>query len=262
MNYQVIQARVPNEKGLLLATEIYKPNIGGTLPTIFIFHGFMGYKESTDLVDVAHRLSEKGFVTVRFTSSGFGDSQGDLDHDYRFSEYRRDADVIHRYVSTLPYVNVSRFGVYGQSMGGKLTVLFTQHHPDIRVFCVVSGPVSFVGTLYEQLRPDWKKLGYFERKSGRDGRVIRIPYAYYTDEEKSEHDVLVAAGELTHSHALVIAGNADTEVPWQETKRVFAALNCPKEFLLLEGVEHKYKYQKGLFPIVHKPVINFFEKYL
>lgn len=74
--------------------------------------------------------------------------------------------------------------------------------------------------------------------------------------------MLVASGALTNPHALVIAGDADTEVPWQETKRIFTALNCPKEFLLLEGVEHKYKYQKGLFPIVHTPVVDFFKKHL
>ncbi len=57
MNYQTIQVKIPNEKALKLSTEIYKPNVDGKLPTVFIFHGFMGYKESTDLVDVAHRLS-------------------------------------------------------------------------------------------------------------------------------------------------------------------------------------------------------------
>lgn len=157
MTYKTISIHIPNKKKLNLATEIYKPEVDGKRPVVFIFHGFTGYKEGVDLVDIAKRLAEKGIVTVRFTASGFGDSEGSLEHDYRFSNYRRDADAVYNYVTTLPYIDESRCGVYGHSMGGKLAVLFSYDHAKVKALCAVSAPVEFANTAYGNIEEEWKK---------------------------------------------------------------------------------------------------------
>jgi dienelactone hydrolase len=257
MTYEVITTRVPNSKGLGLAAEIYRPQKDGKLPVVFIFHGFTGYKESADLVDLADRLAKQGVVAVRFTSSGFGDSDGTLVDDYRFTNYRSDAESVYQYVTRLAYADTTRMGVVGHSMGGKLAVLFCADHPDITVLGVLAAPVTFLGTAYGPLQKEWREKGYFEKVSGRDQKTIRIPYAYALDVDTPEHDVLAAAATVTHAEALVVAGLADTEVPWRETKRIFDALPSKKIWKLLPGIPHKYGHQKALIPVVNTPVAEF-----
>lgn len=126
MKYAIVKVHIPNKKGIELATEIYRPEASGKLPVVLFFHGFTGYKEESGLVDLASKLSEKGFVTVRFTASGLGDSGGVLEKDYRFTSHRKDAEAILRHIFNLSYIDRGRCGVYGHSMGGKLAVLFVE----------------------------------------------------------------------------------------------------------------------------------------
>ncbi len=262
MAHQTKHLRIVNSKGLYLATEIDKPDTDGKFPVVFIFHGFTGYKEGADLVDIAQRLAKDGIVAVRFNASGFGDSEGTLSGDYRFSNHRKDAESIYSYVSKLPYIDVANMGVYGHSIGGKLAVLFSYDHADVQALCIASAPVEFSKTSYGGIEEEWKKKGYFEKVSGRDGKTIRVSYEYRIDADSTRHDVLEAARHVSTPHALVIAGKADTEVPWQETEKIYQALNCPKEWLLLEGIGHQYKRDKKLLPVIHDPVISFFMKHL
>lgn len=262
MTYKTLHLRIANPKGLYLAAEIDTPDTNGKFPAVFIFHGFTGYKEGADLIDIARRLADSGIVAVRFNASGFGDSEGTLSGDYRFSNHRKDAESIYTYVTKLPYVDTPNIGVYGHSMGGKLAVLFSYDHADVKALCIASAPVEFSGTRYGEIEDEWKKKGYFEKVSGRDGQTIRVSYEYRIDADLPRHDVLEAARHVVTPHALVIAGKADTEVPWQETEKIYQALNCPKEWLLLEGVGHQYKRDKKLLTVVHDPIVAFFGKYL
>lgn len=260
MTYETIQLAIPNRKNLQLATEIFKPDGVGPFPVVMLFHGFTGYKEDAGLVNIAEKLAENGIVSIRFTSSGFGDSEGALAQEYLFSNYRQDAESVYSHVMRLPYIEPKRLGVYGHSMGGKLAILFCADRPEIRAVCIGSAPVSFVGTAYEAELAAWKERGYFEKVSGRDNATIRIPYAYVTDEEAPAHDVLAAAARVASPHALVIAGDADIEVPWQQTKRIYDVLPCKKVFEVLQGVPHKYSKAPSFIQTVIPLITDFFVK--
>lgn len=262
MKYSVRSVFIPNSKGLKLDTEIYRPDVTDRLPVVLLLHGFTGYKEDAGLVDIAKRLAEQGIISVRFTTSGFGDSEGTLEKDYRFSNYRTDADAVYEYISKLSYVDMNRLGVYGHSMGGKLAVLLSYDHADIKALCIASAPVEFSGTRYGEIEDEWKKKRYFEKISGRDGKTTRVPYEYRVDADLPRHDVLEAARFVANPHALVIAGKCDDEVPWRETEKIYQALHCPKEWVLLEGVGHQYKRDKKLLRVVHDPIVRFFNTYL
>lgn len=193
MTYDRISLKIANDRSLNLATEMYKPETNGKLPLVLLFHGFTGYKEEENLVDIADKLAQNGFVAVRFTASGFGDSDGTLTDDYRFSRYVQDAEAVYSYVRALPYIDVSRIGVVGHSMGGKLVILFCADHSEIRAGVVISSPVQFPAKGNEHMRESWERVGFYEKVSGRDGKTIRVPYAYYLDIQHPSFDVLSAA---------------------------------------------------------------------
>ena len=54
-----------------------------------------------------------------------------------------------------------------------------------------------------------RKPDILKKISGRDGKIVKVPYTYFTDAESSKHDVLQAAHRIKHAQALVIAGKAD-----------------------------------------------------
>ena len=262
MNYSIIKTTVVNARGLALACEVYRPEGDGVFPAVLILHGFTGYKEENNLVDIAHRLASMGVVAVRFTASGFGDSEGTLEADYRFGTYRKDADSVYAWMLTLSYIDPNNIGVCGHSMGGKLSILFCADHPEIRAVCAISAPIHLLATSYGAKIDEWKQLGYFEKVSGRDGKSIRVPYAYIDESTDASHDVLDAAKRMKSTQTFVIAGRADETVPWETTKEIFDTINCPKEWLLVEDMDHWYKKDPKMLVMVHDSVIKFFEKYI
>lgn len=259
MNMKEFHVRIPNSKGLFLSASLYVP-VGRSqkYPYVHVLHGFTGYKEGADLVDLSRRLAEEGIVSVRFTASGFGDSDGTIEHDYRLTNHLSDLEAVDQYVKALPYVDASHSGVCGHSMGGKLALLFAATHPSISAICVISAPVSFMGTAYEPMMQSWKQTGYFKKVSGRDGKSIRVPYAYVIDADTLPvTDVLIAAQAVTQP-TLVIAGESDIEVPWTETKKIFDCVSAKqKEWVCVPGMGHKYAKTPELFPVVHGKIVSF-----
>lgn len=144
----------------------------------------------------------------------------------------------------------------------KLTIFFSQDHDTVKALCAESAPVTFTGTEYESVLADWKARGYFEKVSSWDKHTIRVPYAYAVDADSPDNDVLKAAKNVQKPQALVMSGDLDTEVPWQQSKRIFEALSCPKEFVILTGIPHKYSRDRELIPRVTRPVVEFFVTHL
>ncbi len=91
---------IKNNRNLLLSALVDRPQKKGVFPTIMFLHGFKGYKEEASYVDLAERLLEHDIASVRFDASGFGDSEGTLEDDYRFSNYIDDTDPHERLSTT------------------------------------------------------------------------------------------------------------------------------------------------------------------
>ena len=259
MNYKTIKERIPNGKGLSIAMEMYLPISDTPVPAVLLFHGFTGYKESPDLVDISAKLATKGICAVRFTATGMGDSDGTLSHDYSFTNFRSDSEIIYNYVTHDEQIDAERIGVFGHSLGGTLTVLFAADHQEIRALCAVSPVAAFRNSYYGIVAAEWKTKGYFEKVSGRDGKILQIPYRFFEDMELPEHDVLQAAQKVTAKRILIIAGDADSEVPLTETEKVFAALPGKTEFRIIPGMVHKYKSQPEIMERVDGSIAAFFE---
>lgn len=261
MNFDIINTYVLNNHGLKLATQVYRPSVGGRLPVVIILHGFTGYKEEQNLANIAARLSSLGFVTLRFTSSGFGDSEGTLDKDYRYSSYFSDLESVYQFILTQPYIDNSRIGLCGHSMGGRLALLFAAQHPELKAICAISPILRFVDSGFGNR---WEKQfykGFFEKISSRNKKMVRIPNEYLQDAD--QYDVLNAASLIQQAPVLVMAGDKDRIESTQNITKIYEALITKnKKFLLLHGIGHFYKRNPSVFTIVHDPLVQFFRSNL
>lgn len=175
---------IKNKYGLNLAAIIEAPNFNNIFPGVLLLHGFKGYKEEKTYTDLANRLKLKGIASLGFDASGFGESEGTLEKDYRFSNYINDTESIYKWLKKQTYIDIKRIGVCGQSLGAVQTIFFTAHHPEIKAVCAISPP-DRIGTKDRlgQIASQWKKQGYIKELSSKYG-TVKIPYAYLEDAKK------------------------------------------------------------------------------
>ena len=250
---------IKNKKGLKLAAVIEVPNKKKKHPFIILLHGFKGYKEEATYTELAKELLKVGIGSIRFDASGFGESEGDLKNDYRFSNYVSDVESVYKYLIKRGFVAIKRIGVMGQSMGGMQAVVFAANHSEIKTVVSISAPnrMAAVGELAGKLA-NWKKLGYFELSSSKYGD-IKVPYAFIQDAMK--WDMLRYVKKI-RKPILVILGLDDRTVLPEQTKEIFENANVPKKLWEVEGMDHFYKNDPKMLKRINKRIVEFFKKYL
>jgi len=250
---------IKNKKELKLAVIVSKPENEGVFPAVILLHGFTGYKEEPYYPTLSTNLLKHDIVSIRFDASGYGESEGTLEKDYRFSNYLSDIGVIYKYTKSLDYVDESRIAISGHSMGGLLTIVFSSRHPAIICLCAISSPVK-METSKEMSKNllNWKKRGYLKKVSSRFGPV-RIPWAFIEDASKWDATSSVKRVKVP---ILVIAGTGDTTVLSKETKKIYESANQPKEYIEIKGMTHDFKNYPEILSRVNNKITDFFIKYL
>lgn len=248
--------KVANKKNLKLAAVIGYPSKDKKYPAIVLLHGFTGYKDEEHIVELAKYLTTSGYVTLRFDCSGFAESEGSIDTDYRLSNYYSDIESIFEYIKALEFVDVQKLGIWGNSLGGTLALCFASKNPWIKAVCTVSAPTQFTRKdNFERRTKSWEEIGYFEKESSRYGR-IRIPYEFVVDSQK--WNALDCVSSIK-APSLYIVGKADQNVLPNNTKELFVKANEPKKFVEIEGMDHFYKKVPEQVDQVNNAVLTFFE---
>lgn len=247
--------KIKNQKGLNLAAIIHKPDTKGKHPAVIILHGFTGYKEEKHIEQLAKNLALKGIIAIRFDASGFGESEGSLEKEYRLSNYLGDVENVYEFIKMHPSVNNSHIGICGHSMGGMAAVIFASNHPEIKAICPISAPYM----MNQDKRKDhifygWKEKRFLKRTSSRYGKII-IPYSFLEDAQK--YNVLDYIKKV-HRPLLIVLGDKDVNVDPKDTKLIFENANQPKELFEVEGMDHYYKNFPDLIKKVNGKVIPFF----
>lgn len=252
--------KIKNKRNLLLSVIVDTPSESEKFPTVLMLHGFRGYKEEENYSELASELLEHNIASVRFDASGFGESEGSLEKDYRFSNYIDDTESVYSWMLNQDFVDKQRIGVMGASMGGAQTLLFASNHPQIKVACAVSPP-DRVGTddALGKVRNQWRKDGFIEEMSSRYGKKIRIPHEYLEDAEKYDFTEYT---KKIKSPILIILGNQDETVLPNQTRKVFEAANQPKKLLEFENMNHFYKRDKKILAKVNREIIKFIKEHI
>lgn len=247
---------IRNRRGLNLAACFHQPEVSN-YPVVIALHGFSGYKEEQHLIDICEGLEVANIGAIRFDASGWGESEGTVDEDFRFSHYLDDVDDVIEWLRKER--DITAFGLWGHSMGGQLAVTYAGMHPEIKAVCAVSAPISLKDSKGIVDRyADWRDKGYREMTTSRYG-TVRFPYAVL--EDRAQYSTLENASKIT-APFMVVWGDNDTLVDGSETEQIYEAAPEPKEKLFVPGMGHFYKKEPEQREVVKERVVAFFSDVL
>lgn len=246
---------IKNRKGLKLATIIEKPKTKAKYPTVIIFHGFKGFKEEAQYSELAKALLKKGVASVRFDASGFGESGGDFEKDYRLTNYIKDASAIYEYVIQRDWVDKESVGVMGHSLGAALVLIISSMYRNIKAVVSVSTPntIEMRNNLFGKIFL-WLIKGHVEIKSSQEGKYIKIPIRFALDAMK--YDIRRHASKIVSSK-LFILGLDDVTVKPDQTRTIFNVAKMPKKLVEIKNMRHDYKNQPGILKKVNNDIVKF-----
>lgn len=246
---------IKNRKGLRLAAIIQRPSKVGIFPFVILLHGFKGYKEEKTYSELEKELAKHGIGSIRFDASGFGESDGTLEDNYRFSNHICDVEDVNKYILNLKCVDKKRIGICGQSMGGMQAIVFASKHPKLKALCIISSPDKMATTdRLSKVLKKWEKNGYLKETSSKY-EPIKIPYSFIEDAMKWN---MLDYIKSIRTPLLVIIGKDDKVVLPNQTRKIYKLANQPKRILELEGMDHFYKNNSQILKKVNLLITDFF----
>jgi pimeloyl-ACP methyl ester carboxylesterase len=114
-----------------IAAIVNQPAGEGPLPAVLMLHGFASHKDEVgDMYKrLAAALAEQGIASLRLDFRGWGESAGGMENS-TVQGMVEDAEVGYGYLTSLDFVDDSRIGVIGFSLGGRIAIVSAAQHPD------------------------------------------------------------------------------------------------------------------------------------
>ncbi|MFN8453146.1 MAG: alpha/beta fold hydrolase [Anaerolineae bacterium] len=123
------ETKVTLENGI--AGIVARPNGVDKGPAVLMLHGFGSQKDEVgDMYKrAAATLADKGIASLRIDFRGWGESAGDM-ADSTVQGQVDDAQTAYNYLAAQDFVDPSRVGILGFSLGGGVSVISGAQHPD------------------------------------------------------------------------------------------------------------------------------------
>jgi hypothetical protein len=131
-----------NNGAIAMAGNLYLPpdyDSSRTYPAIVVAHPWGGVKEQTSGL-YAQQLARKGFVTLAFDASHYGESGGEPRDLEDPADRVQDIRSAVGYLASLPQVDAARIGTLGVCAGGGYTLHEAQTDPRVKA---VAGVVAY-----------------------------------------------------------------------------------------------------------------------
>lgn len=206
----------------------YDPS--AALPIVIVCHGFLGYKRWGFFPYLSDRLAGAGFhvLTMSFSMNGVDEDTGRIVRTDEFASNTvgremEDLEMVCRAVREgsvhLPVMD-GRWGLFGYSRGGAMTLLAAPRFPEIRSLVTWATPSRF--DRYSWKRKEiWKQDGALVFTDGRADEQLRLDYSYYEDIARNpdRYDLIASEASLSIPH-LMVHGERDAAVTLTETKEL------------------------------------------
>ncbi|XP_068208762.1 palmitoyl-protein thioesterase ABHD10, mitochondrial-like [Palaemon carinicauda] len=203
----------------------YLKSPGPRTPGIIYFPGFMSNKSGTKAVSLYKFCQKHGFPYVRYDPSGLGESEGVEVTQVTFHHWVQDATEILQRVTEGPQL------VVGSSMGGWISTIVAQKHPEKFKTILMIAPAINFHTRYEKVlrsQLDEKSLKKFE-----EGGVVPLynpdygsfPLRKAQFDDMKKHALPLEADSLdVKCPVRIVHGVQDKDVPFMESLALMKAL--------------------------------------
>jgi hypothetical protein len=186
--------------------------------TLVWFHGNAG--------NISHRVENIGFLRRAiplnifiFDYRGYGRSDGSLADLSEEATYR-DAEGALAYVLGRVDLRETRLVYFGRSLGAAIAVEMARRHPPAGL--ILETPFTSIKDMARVLLP-WLPVGGLVR---------------------TQYDSMTRIREV-HVPLLVLHGDRDDIVPFEQGRRLFEAANEPKTFYPIRGAHHNDTFVAG-----------------
>ena len=207
---------------------------------VILAHGVTAHKERPLLVTLADALAAAGIASVRMSFAGNGDSGG------RFVDAVPSKEVgdLRAVVAALARWGVTRIAYAGHSMGGAVGVLTAPREPRINLLVSLAGMVHvrwFFETHFAHLPEGAPMLDKPE-----------CPWGPALLADARRIDSVTAQAAAIGVPWLLVHGDADELVPYQDSLDAVAAASARPTLVTLRGVDHRFN---GALPQVVDAVV-------
>ncbi len=209
---------IPLADGSLAALVHLPPRLPA--PTVICCHGLLSSKDSSKFVTICEELCQAGFAAVRFDFSGCGASPRAAEPTL-LATRSRDLTTVMAHIRRQTWTN-GQVGLLGSSLGGYLALQVAAQSTGGAIEAVVCWATPFD---LARLRTALEQEG---RPTGASAALTVL----------GEPQDLSALPPL--SSVLVVHGEQDTTVDWQEAVQIYRRLADPKQLLLFEKADHRF----------------------
>ena len=233
----VTDLMLPRGDGATIAVSLHHPRTTASHVAV-LCPGYLDSKDYRHLVQLAHALAARGWLTARFDPSGTWASGGDL----RAHSLSRTIDDMRTVLAhLLTQGPATRVLVGGHSRGGEVSLQVAAR--EARVTDVLGLMPSWAPPARAQRRR-WQSTG--RRTSVRDdpgggpSRRFSVPYAYCVD--RDAYDTRATVAGLRDRRLMFFAGADDPVVPATEVRALADAVGAAARFEVLPGIDHDFRH--------------------
>jgi uncharacterized protein len=204
------------------------PRTGPPRALVVLAHGVTAHKDRPWLVTLADALADAGLPSLRVSFAGNGASEG------RFEEAvpSKEVEDLGCVLDALAEWGVESIGYAGHSMGGAVGVLRAASDPRIACLVSLAGMVhvdAFFQRHFAHLPPGAPMLGKPE-----------CPWSPALADDAAKIGSVTEQAAAIHVPWLLVHGDADELVPYQDALDARAAAGGRPDLVTLTGVDHRF----------------------
>ncbi|MDR0597628.1 MAG: alpha/beta fold hydrolase, partial [Treponema sp.] len=232
------------------------PQGKGARPVVLIAHGHGGSKTENGGFDLlAAELAGQGIASLRMDFAGCGDNTEDFTQANRLAYMLDDVAACKAYLGTLAEVDLSRLGILGYSMGGRVAVVAAGRDPDYKTVTLWS-PAILPGAedmyVFMQLSGEEDFMALYDTAKAEGAATYTNAFGAAQTLGLGWFDDMLNINPLTEfsgfaGNLLLITGSEDIIIPTDHARRITTVSPEAREIRWQEipGADHGYGIYSG-----------------